>query len=161
MTKYIYCTTHSGTVTPYGVNNTGGRSFRWSLYCLFSAKPLHQTIMPRKDTYRQTSNINAPNPDFYMFLVSFCISLCAIHWNQELSGAWRLVGTAPTGIALTTPEFSTVLLPTEVWLVWEVWRYFPVMFEVHGVMCMLYSQVLITSQPYNTHPPDLALSYMS
>ena len=33
------------------------------------------------------------------------------------------VGAAPTGDAPTTSEWSTIILPTEVWLILEVWRY--------------------------------------
>ena len=34
-----------------------------------------------------------------------------------------VVGAAPTGDAPTTSELSTVLLPTEVWLILEIWQY--------------------------------------
>ena len=34
-----------------------------------------------------------------------------------------VVGAATTGDAPTTSEWSTILLPTKVWLILEVWRY--------------------------------------
>ena len=34
-----------------------------------------------------------------------------------------VVGAAPTGDASTTSEWSPILLPTEVWLILEVWQY--------------------------------------
>ena len=38
-----------------------------------------------------------------MFLFSFCICLCPIHWSHVLSREWRyVVGAAPTGNAPTT-----------------------------------------------------------
>ena len=33
-----------------------------------------------------------------------------------------VVGAAPTGDAPTTSEWSTILLPSQVWLILEVWR---------------------------------------
>ena len=40
-----------------------------------------------------------------------------------------VVGAAPTGAAPTTSEWSTILLPTKVWLTLEVWRYFGLWFQ--------------------------------
>ena len=34
-----------------------------------------------------------------------------------------VVGAVPTGNAPTTSEWSTILLPTKVWLILEVWQY--------------------------------------
>ena len=53
-----------------------------------------------------------------MFLISSCSCLCPIHLSHVLSGA------APTVAAPTTSELSTMIVPIEVRLIWEVWRYF-------------------------------------
>ena len=52
-----------------------------------------------------------------MFVASSCSCLCPIHWRQVENG--DIVGAAPTGA-----EWSTILLPTMVWLILEVYRNF-------------------------------------
>ena len=75
-------------------------------------------IMKKKCTL---SNLQykTPNPNTWMFLVSFSVlCLCPIHWSQVSSWEWRyVVGAAPTGDAPTTSEWSAILLPTKVWLI--------------------------------------------
>ena len=46
------------------------------------------------------------------FFVSSCSCLCPIHWSQVLSQEWRC----------TTSEWSTILLPTKVQFILEVWQ---------------------------------------
>ena len=60
-----------------------------------------------------------------MFLVLSYNCLCPIHWSQVLRREWRwdVVGAAPTGDTPTTFEWSTMLLPTKVRIILEVWRY--------------------------------------
>ena len=59
-----------------------------------------------------------------MFLAYSCSCLWPVHTSQVLvSRLWRLVGAAPTGEAPTASEWSPILLPTNVWLLLEVWRY--------------------------------------
>ena len=67
-----------------------------------------------------------------MFLISSCTSLWLIHWSQV--GNEDVVGAAPTGDAPTTSEWSTVLLPIEVRLKLEVWRYIHVTLYVNGAL---------------------------
>ena len=53
------------------------------------------------------------------FAVSFAQSIearCSVE-NEDV------VGAAPAGDALTTSEWSTILLPTKVRLILEVWKY--------------------------------------
>ena len=68
---------------------------------------------------------NAPNLKNLIFLVSSCSCLCAIYWSLVLSEEWRCGwSSANRGRdAPTTSEWSTVLLPTNVWLILDVWQY--------------------------------------
>ena len=52
-----------------------------------------------------------------MFLVSSCRCLCLIHWSQVLSREWRCCWSN----ADTTSEWSTMLLPTKIRRILEVW----------------------------------------
>ena len=54
-----------------------------------------------------------------------------------------VVGAAPTGGAPTTSEWSTILLPTKVNLILEVWRYAPVNKAIIGTDNGLSSQYTI------------------
>ena len=58
-----------------------------------------------------------------MFLVSSCTCL---HPNLEARCAIEnedVVGAAPAGDAPTTSEWSTILLPTKVQFILDVWQY--------------------------------------
>ena len=46
-----------------------------------------------------------------------------VQWSQVLSENEDVVGAAPTGDAPTTSEWSTILLPYEVRLILETWRF--------------------------------------
>ena len=59
-----------------------------------------------------------------MFLVSSCSCFCPIHWRQVLNRELENgVGTASTGDAPTTSEWSRISLPRKVCLVLEVQLY--------------------------------------
>ena len=64
-----------------------------------------------------------------------------------------VVGVAPTGDALSTYEWSTVLLPTKVRLILEVWRYmlpngcYTPSMSIHVIYS---SRYLSTEQPLRT-----------
>ena len=56
-----------------------------------------------------------------MFLISSCIVFAqAIEARYQVENE-DVVGAAPTGAASTTSEWS-ILLPTKVWLISEVWQ---------------------------------------
>ena len=72
--------------------------------------------------YCQTSNIihtKSQNFNVSRLAVVFAQSIKARCWVENED----VVGAAPTGDAPTTSEWSTILLPTEVWLILEVWEY--------------------------------------
>ena len=97
---------------------------RWSL-AYFNEDRLHAT-------YRQISNIshtNSPNLN-----VSRLALVWTIHWSQVLIENEDVVGTAPTGDAPTTSEWSTILLPTKVRLILEILRYYN--FSIAEVSCV-------------------------
>ena len=71
--------------------------------------------------YRQTSNISHTISQNLNVSLSPCSCICPIHWSQVENE--DVVGAAPTGDAPTTPEWSTILLPTQVPLILEVWWY--------------------------------------
>ena len=64
-----------------------------------------------------------PNPQTEMFLVSSCSCICPIHWRMVFSWEWRWSWSSASGDAPTTSEWSTILLPTKMWLILEVWQY--------------------------------------
>ena len=86
--------------------------------------------------YSQISNIRCTKTR-NINLVSCSICLCAIYWSQVLSPEWRYswsradrqcfsyisVGAVLTCNAPTTSERSTILLPTEVPLILEIYQY--------------------------------------
>ena len=64
----------------------------------------------------------------------FSSCLCPVHWSQVLSQEWRCSWSsadrhcsnyiwASVGTAPTTSEWSTILLPSKMWLILEVWGY--------------------------------------
>ena len=73
--------------------------------------------------YRQASDIRHQVPKLKCLLsrlaVVFAQSTQASCWVENEN----VVGAAPTGDAPTTSELSTILLPTKVKLILEVWRY--------------------------------------
>ena len=79
------------------------------------------------------------NVSHLIFAVVFAQSIearCLVE-NEDVFGA------APTGVALTKSEWSTILLPTIVQLILEVWRYFsclrlvPVNFFIGWMVCRI------------------------
>ena len=78
-----------------------------------------------------------------MILVLSCSCFCPIHWSQVLSREWETVGASPIGDAPTTSECSTILLPTKVHLIWEVWQSLSLL-------------MLWISRPYIFHEVDLS-----
>ena len=66
------------------------------------------------DIYRKISNIS--HTKFQNLKVSHLVLQLSVI-NEDV------VGAAPTGDAPTTSELSTIILPTKVCLVLEVWRY--------------------------------------
>ena len=58
-----------------------------------------------------------------MLCLLSCSCLCPIHWSQVLSRNEDVVGAAPTSDAPTTSERSTLLLPSKVRLILEIWMY--------------------------------------
>ena len=81
-----------------------------------------------------------------MFLICFCSCLCPIHWSQVLSGE--------DVVAATTSEWSTVLLPTKVWLILEVWQYASIWFIDPKD---IYRPSLFLQMMYNARPSALSV----
>ena len=64
----------------------------------------------------------APNPKTETFLASSCSCLCPIHWSKVfLVENEDVFGAARTGYALTTSEWSTILLSTKMRLILDVY----------------------------------------
>ena len=88
-------------------------------------------------SYRQTSIVRPPNPETSMPLFSSCNYLCAIHWTDVLSWEWRCSWSSADKRCSTTYEWSTMLLPSKMSLILDVWRYLkfiPAMLETSVTM---------------------------
>ena len=83
--------------------------------------------------------------------MSSCSCLCPIHWSQVLSREWRSL----TGDAPTTSECSTILLPTEVRLILEVWRY---LFNLSLLIFLIpiFRTLVVVSRPTSETLPAVA-----
>ena len=65
----------------------------------------------------------APNHKTPIILISSWSCFCPIYWKQVLSREWRCSWRSATGDAPTTSEWSTILLPTKVQLILNIWWY--------------------------------------
>ena len=76
-----------------------------------------------KMLYRQASNMSHTESQNLMFLASSCSFVFAKSIEARcLAENKDIVGAAPTGDALTTSEWSPILLTTKLRLILEVWR---------------------------------------
>ena len=84
-------------------------------------------ICPVSRYLHQISNISLTNPKTRMCLTSSCSWLCALYWSHVLSQEWRCKWrcswSMPASDAPIISARSTILLPTKVWLILEVWPY--------------------------------------
>ena len=86
-----------------------------------------------------------------MILIWFCICLCQIHWSHVVSREWRCVwnfGTASTGDAPTTSEWSTILFTTKVQLILEVWWYSFILRKLSTPYSLIWVYMLVDNSPF-------------
>ena len=88
--------------------------FRWDVYCCADNIAI----------CRKTSSISRTKPQHLNVSLSSYSCLCPIHWSQVLSREWICSWSNGEGDAPTTSEWSTILLPTKVRRILEVWWYF-------------------------------------
>ena len=81
-----------------------------------------------------------------MFLISSCSCLFPIHLSQGLSRWWRCSWSSAdsVGDAPTTSELSTMILPTKVHLILEVWRCVYIITPITAVIIVRLSKSLAT-----------------
>ena len=104
-----------------------------------------QTTCPEISNIRRTifQNLNDPH------LVLHC--LCQIHWSHVASREWRCVwnfGTASTGDAPTTSEWSTILFTTKVQLILEVWWYSFILRKLSTLYSLIWVYMLVDNSPF-------------
>ena len=83
--------------------------------------------------YRATSNTSRTKSQNIMFLLSSCSSLGPIHGSWVLSREWRCSWSS-ADTAPTTPGWSTIILPTKVWLILEIWLYIQIYHDSNAII---------------------------
>ena len=104
----------------------GRQSYSMSLKCVSMQWFLISTSVDYTNGKRNTITylkLDAPNPKLNWFSSRLAIVFAQSNKARCQVEIEDVVGAAPTGDAPTTSEWSTILLPTNVRLILETWRY--------------------------------------
>ena len=103
---------------------TLGHAFRYKTNHLPLASPILSLLTTSHATgsYRKISNIRrTKSKNLNVSRLFLQLYLCNI-LKPVVKSRMKIVGAAPTGDAPISSEWSTISLPTKVWLILETWR---------------------------------------